>query len=210
MLIPSSLVLFGTFLGLLALASANVPCNSTTPSCENGQLVEHPPQLGYFEITTTPNQQPQLSNKSVNACGQRFNVGGSTCEYCPTQVGSTCSTFSNTTIITGNGGMGSIVPGGQRYYIEQATGALGFTQAHSASLPSGGAIQGGFSARENGLFQYVGQGAGWWLACPQTFGTQTAWQVYQRLEGLSFTANCFPIEILVGARTNGHGAWQYT
>jgi hypothetical protein len=105
------------------------------------------------------------------------------------------------------------VPGGQTLYVEPS-GALGFTQAHSAEIPPG-AVVGGFSAFQNGAFLFSGASAngGGWLACPATAEQQGAGQMYQifaQLPQVTFPSGCLEIEILtVDYQGQGPAAWQY-
>ncbi|KAF2141410.1 uncharacterized protein K452DRAFT_298790 [Aplosporella prunicola CBS 121167] len=96
------------------------------------------------------------------------------------------------------------VPGGQQYYIEP-NGALGFTQTHSASVPTG-SVYGG-TAYENGEFKYLpGQG---WYVCPTS--TVGQWQLFQKLGGVSFDSACVGLNVLTkNLDANRSYAWQYT
>lgn len=113
-----------------------------------------------------------IHGTDINAFGRAFYTGlAAPATYCPGVVGSSCPNNTlNGTIFAGLIGLrvSSIlttlncpkplqlpwsrcaadtlylqvmVPGGQQIYIEP-TGALGFTQAHSASLPSGSYLTG--------------------------------------------------------------------
>lgn len=98
------------------------------------------------------------------------------------------------------------MPGGQVYYIEPAQGALGFTQAHSAYYPPGSVF--GVNAYQKGAFVYLpGNG---WTACPSE-AYPGSYQVFQKLDGLTFNDTCVDFTILVKDwPSNVPGAWQYT
>jgi len=103
------------------------------------------------------------------------------------------------------------VPGGQTLYVE-ASGALGFTQAHSAEVPPGATV-GGFVAYESG--EFVLSGTTSWLACPASPSQQSVGQEYQifaPLAQVSFPEDCFPLEMLTvdWNQSQGPAAWQYT
>lgn len=94
-------------------------------------------------------------------------------------------------------------------YVD-ASGALGFTEAHSGQVPQG-AVVGGFIAYENGEFLLSGTPG--WLACPAAASQQASGQEYQifaQMAGVSFPSSCFGIEILtVDYQTQGPAAWEY-
>lgn len=77
----------------------------------------------------------------MQAGGLGFQLGGGTSSYCPSSVGPSCPP-GNETVFSG-GSISVMVPGGQQQYFEVG-GRVGYTQAHSASMPVG-AIPGGFS-----------------------------------------------------------------
>ncbi len=90
-----------------------------------------------------------------------------------------------------------------RYYVAP-DGALGFTQAHSASYPVGSMF--GVSAYQDGAFTYGGRA---WVACPEDAGS--GFKVFAQLPGLSFSEDCIPFTALVKSAPRGtFGAWQYT
>lgn len=114
------------------------------------------------------------------------------------------------------------VPGGQRVYVAP-TGELGFTQAHSASIPSGSA-QDGFtlsSTPVNGQLASLGfseLGATGFLACPAGPNGTAPFQVFADVSALKdadvpggSVSACIGFDALVGEYTeSGSAAWQYT
>jgi len=99
------------------------------------------------------------------------------------------------------------VPGGQLVYV-QPNGALGFTQAHSASIPTGSVtmtftlVQG----TSFGTFGFSGLGANGFVACP-TNGT-FPYQIYANVAGGNFN-DCLGFDALTSNYTQGAAAWQY-
>jgi hypothetical protein len=114
------------------------------------------------------------------------------------------------------------VPGGQLAYVGP-DGALGYTQAHSASIPTG-SFTGGFSwsplhtnsvLGQRGVLDFVAPGAtsGGFLACPDipNFITGATFRIFAQVPGFT-EQNCIK---LGGLRTTEFkqeefGAWQYT
>lgn len=94
-----------------------------------------------FTLTASLPASP-LDGLPVNAAGEAFSLGGSPSFYCPTSVSSACPNTTETIFAAELTALDVEVPGGQQVYV-QANGALGFTQAHSASVPPGATI-GGF------------------------------------------------------------------
>jgi hypothetical protein len=96
------------------------------------------------------------------------------------------------------------VPGGQRYYVDPADGALGFTQAHSAQVPNGSLFN--IEHLVHGAFELVGTDG--WMACP-TNGS-TYYKIYAKIENLTFLPSCFGVNIMTNRWVgDGPAAWQY-
>lgn len=97
------------------------------------------------------------------------------------------------------------MPGGQVYYV-QTNGALGFSQAHSASIPPG-AIEDIFKVDPgNGDFSYAN--AVGWLACPGTTAGQ--FQIFANIPAKDSSAGCIPLHLKTKPTPSGSfGAWQY-
>lgn len=107
-----------------------------------------------------------IHGQPITAGGLRWKIGGTTSSYCPTQVGSACPAGNITTMVATEGrvSMNVMVPGGQQAYLAPDWN-MGYTQAHSAYIPSGSVVT-GFSAYEGGGFVNL-NGNGWgWVACP--------------------------------------------
>ncbi|MCJ1269128.1 hypothetical protein MMC22_009017 [Lobaria immixta] len=164
---------------------------------------------------------------SVNAAGQNFYIGKDTSSYCPLTPPLSCPPGKSTVISVfedqahpGTAAMDVFVPGGQQIYI-RSNGALGYTQAHSASIPPR-AITTGFTytrprrGAQFGTFDVSLPGSTGLLACPLGARFSGPYQVFVNLNGLkdsdvaggkinkciSFYALAIP--------TNGPDAWQYT
>jgi len=105
------------------------------------------------------NSGSDIMYDSINANGTYFYLGRSTKTYTPANVG----TFNQTnTIFAGGDSTLSLdveVPGGQQVYVD-STGALRFTEAHSANIGDG-SVATGFNVSSTTL-QYQNQD---FLAC---------------------------------------------
>lgn len=110
----------------------------------------------------------------LEAGGLGFHLGGGTASYCPESVGSSCPP-GNQTVFLGSS-ISVLVPGGQQQYVEP-TGRVGYTQAHSAYMPTG-SIPGGFNyykcpSEPYGHITTSVFGATGLMACPDgSLGTQ--------------------------------------
>ena len=106
------------------------------------------------------------------------------------------------------------VPGGQQTYAE-TSGALGYTQAHSASLPAGATVGGGSQTapadgQTYGYFTWTGAGATGLVACPSSGSGTTGtgpWQIFAAVPGADL-AKCLGFEA-AALPYNGPLAWQY-
>ena len=105
-----------------------------------------------------------------------------------------------------------VVPGGQQYYVDRS-GAVGFTQAHSAYVPPGATFN-SFAAYENGAF--VRDGPSSWVACTSTSAGGASgdangrYALYLKTEAnADRLAGCVGTNLLV-RHHDGAGAWQYT
>ncbi|KAL5315986.1 hypothetical protein ACEPPN_016860 [Leptodophora sp. 'Broadleaf-Isolate-01'] len=89
---------------------------------------------------TTFNPDAPLNNQKIQA----FYLGldGPT-TYCPTIVDPNCPNATETIVAGSMSAMWVEVPGGQQTFVRPG-GSLGYTQAHSASVPAG-AYRGGFA-----------------------------------------------------------------
>lgn len=156
------------------------------------------------------------------ASGFHFYIGGgaTTATYCPSPPVPDCSSFSSNTLLscqdqTGAStgcGMDVAVPGGQQVYVDPATGALGYTMAHSALLPVG-ALTSGFeydatgNSASIGTFAFSGAGATGFVACPVEGDNGVGeYQVFANVDGKVLTG-CIGMDVLTSATNNT--AWQY-
>ncbi|KAF2812171.1 uncharacterized protein BDZ99DRAFT_412734, partial [Mytilinidion resinicola] len=131
--------------------------------CTNGTLYLNTITTLPVSLTISNPTIPELNGYPVRACSQKFNTGyyGQTCTYCPKDVVPKCPN-STTTVVYPEGGLDVVVPGGQRWYVDPS-GALGFTQAHSAYIPPGSQVD-GFQAYESGALVNLKSPWGW-VAC---------------------------------------------
>jgi hypothetical protein len=169
----------------------------------------------------------KISEQPIQACGLGLNLFlPIPCTYCPSQANATglCAFQPTETIFAGlalvrdpynhcsqcqtpgsDNRQDAIVPGGQQVFVDPTTGAIGYTQAHSASMPKD-AIQ-DIEIYRDGAFQVVGTDG--WVACPNN-GT-TYYKLFAKLEGLMFSPSCFPLNLVAQSfQGNGQLAWQYT
>ncbi|KAK2747147.1 hypothetical protein FQN57_002404 [Myotisia sp. PD_48] len=170
-----------------------------------------PEPPGQIQLTADYPNDPEIDGLRINAAGRAFWVGGKTASYCPIQVGDACPP-GDETVIGGLQSMYVMVPGGQQIYVEPS-GALGFTQAHSAYIPPGSYVGGmTFKYLDNhndcGIYSFEGWGAKGLMACYNR--DRGLHQVYANIANAT-VPDCKPITAL-GCRWNGsgYGAWQYT
>jgi hypothetical protein len=151
---------------------------------------------------------------NLEARGERFYLFGAADTYCPSPPVD-CSQFDNSTALLFYGGfltMDAEVPGGQQVYV-MTTGELGFTQAHSASVPEGADLS-SFNYDPNavqsanlGRLSTTAFGAAGFMACQNT---EQQWQVFAAIPGKDAT-NCLGFDALTVVRsTSEPAAWQYT
>ncbi len=167
-----------------------------------------------------------IQHKFIDASNRHFFIGNSSATYCPlpaTECPTLPATGCEITCYDPYCFLNVEVPGGQQMYVEE-TGALGFTQAHSAAIPEG-AVLGGFTTR--GYFGFTGletvpnsnTAGSTLLACPVVAngtGPGLVYQVFANISGLSDAdvpdgnvADCqgFVADILSTEQTPG--AWEY-
>ena len=100
----------------------------------------------------------------------------------------------------------------------RSNGALGYTQAHSASFPTG-STQTGFTFTPGtnfGTFSVSLPGSAGLIACPTGANFSGPYQVFANIKGLKDSDvpggkinKCIGFDALTGAQ-NGAVAWQYT
>jgi len=102
------------------------------------------------------------------------------------------------------------VPGGQQIYVDPS-GALSFTQAHSASIPPGSAIGGLVYEPGNPWSHYTfnGWGASGFMACP----TDNRWQVFAAMQNATVPSgnvgDCLGFSAMALTYKGPVPAWQY-
>ncbi|KAJ5721422.1 uncharacterized protein N7483_009356 [Penicillium malachiteum] len=183
----------------LPLLAAAAPAACVAPST--------PPSFGVMAVRSgSPIHYTQM-----NADGQKFWLGGSTSSYCPDVDGIVCPPGNQTIFASGGNAMDVEVPGGQQVYVDP-TGALSFTQAHSASIPAGSAV-GGLSYEAGSPWNHYtfnGWGATGFMACPTS---DNRWQVFAAMQNATVpsgdVADCLGFSALALTYTGGVPAWQY-
>ncbi|CZT07700.1 uncharacterized protein RAG0_13055 [Rhynchosporium agropyri] len=149
-----------------------------------------------------------LDNQVIQASGQAFYLGlAAPTTYCPEIVEPFCPDTDETIIAGVMGGMYVNVPGGQQIFV-RVDGSIGYTQAHSASVPAG-AYRGGFvnvtMTSECGPTVNV-------FAWKTPGGTSATHQIRVRTPELDVT-DCVELEGLLPVILTEpiqFGAWQYT
>ncbi|KFZ14986.1 hypothetical protein V502_05829 [Pseudogymnoascus sp. VKM F-4520 (FW-2644)] len=169
------------------------------------------------------NPSSTLQGQAVNAAGRAFYLGlDGPATYCPLTPAESCPAGNETVVYKGGMSLSVVVPGGQQTYVE-TSGAVGFTQAHSASVPLGAYI-GGFTTYTtldgNGVNQTI---VSWetpehptfagLVACPKVpeyVDASATHQIYGRTPGFNQT-DCVELKGLVAVAqpNNDAGAWQY-
>jgi hypothetical protein len=92
----------------------------------------------------------------------------------------------------------TLVPGGQRYYVNPIDGALQFSIPHSSIDPKGAISD--IIALQNGTFA-VSPGVKGWLACPRHTKISTGeefvrWQIHAQLPNLDDVKDCLPVNLV--------------
>ncbi|EEP78741.1 hypothetical protein UREG_03587 [Uncinocarpus reesii 1704] len=184
---------------LAAAAPAPEPQQSGSP---------YPPKI----VVMASRSGSPIHLSPMNAGGRAFSLGGPTQTYCPVQVGDACPPGEQT-VIAGLSSLDVLVPGGQQMYVEPS-GAVGFTQAHSAAIPPGSYI-GGFTYAPGpnyGVYSFKGWDADGFMGCPNP--KSGFYQVFANMKNatvptgnikdcLSFTA------LAVNYTGPSPAAWQY-
>ncbi|KAK6334208.1 hypothetical protein TWF696_002709 [Orbilia brochopaga] len=162
---------------------------------------------------------------SLEASGLKIWIGKETSSYCPNPP-EQCPPGNTTAFLISKdssytAAMDVAVPGGQQVYVDPS-GALSYTQAHSASIPTGSFTVGFFLSNpddtENHL-AYFTHCEGGFVACPIAPG-QGPWQVFVQFTkgGLKDenvpsgnATDCLGFSAATaGAPQDGPAAWQYT
>ncbi|KFY30002.1 hypothetical protein V494_08327, partial [Pseudogymnoascus sp. VKM F-4513 (FW-928)] len=166
------------------------------------------------------NPSSTLQGEEVNALNFEFHLGSDgPATYCPEVVGDACPAGNETVVYKGGLSLAVMVPGGQQTFVK-TSGAVGYTQAHSASIPEG-AYLGGFTSYTtldgNGVNQTI---ISWetpgnptfagFVACPQVSEAGvTTHQIFGRTPGFNQT-NCEELKglLTVAQPNNDVGAWH--
>ncbi|KAJ5584720.1 uncharacterized protein N7459_004520 [Penicillium hispanicum] len=189
------------FLASLALPLLAAAAPAPAPS---GQA--NPP----FTVMSIRSASP-IHYLQMNAAGQKFWLGGSTSSYCPTNVGAGCPPGNQTVFAPGGNAMDVEVPGGQQVYVDPS-GALSFTQAHSALIPPGSAVGG--LAYELGQpwnhYTFHGWGTDGFMACPTS---DHRWQVFAAISNATVpsgnVSDCLGFSAIALTYQGSAPAWQY-
>jgi hypothetical protein len=157
-----------------------------------------------FGVIVTRSGSP-IHLQELNATGNAFYVGKPTTTYCPEGVsGLKCPVGKGETVFAGGHdtlGLSVQVPGGQQVYV-QKNGAVGYTQAHSASIPEGATVT-GWTKTEGKTFGQLSFKDGL-IFCPEG----SAYKLYAQVPGVSFASTCLGGNLLTVNGT-APGAWQY-
>lgn len=195
------------FTALLTTVLAGEDCTAPAPS----STPTPPPSSGpsYFTVISARSASP-VHLQPLTARGGKFYLGGGPpSSYCPVeQVGSACPP-GNTTVLAGGDktlSLGVIVPGGQQVYVAP-DGALSYTVAHSAYIPTGSVVDEFSREAPSGgnIFGYLNFETGF-VACPA--GEGNGYQVFGQVDGATFAPECLGFNALAVA-TDAPGAWQY-
>ncbi|KAF3933802.1 hypothetical protein ABW20_dc0105921 [Dactylellina cionopaga] len=174
-----------------------------------------------------------FNNQVITASGLKFWIGKPTESYCPDDIKNlkACPAGKETAISAHNYAALSVtVPGGQQIYIDAKTGALSYTQAHSASMTPGSIVDGfqvvsskfGSGYQPKKLIANVDpktkQKRGDFLACPTKKGAKT-YQVFFQSSKKSVIADknvpsknkkdCIYLAIIGEITKAQSSAWQY-
>ncbi|KAJ5290683.1 uncharacterized protein N7443_010936 [Penicillium atrosanguineum] len=163
-----------------------------------------------FSVMAIRSASP-IHYSQMNAAGQKFYLGGKTSSYCPDLEGITCPAGNQTVIAGGGSALDGEVPGGQQIYVDP-TGALSFTQAHSAFIPAGSAI-GGLkyeAGKPWSHYTFNGWGASGFMACPTD---DNRWQVYAAMQNATVPSgnvdDCLGFSAMALPYKGPVPAWQY-
>ncbi|KAL4929212.1 putative IgE binding protein [Aspergillus undulatus] len=192
----------------LALASALPLLAAAFPASNSNSQPEQP---AAFTVMAARSASP-IHFLQLNAAGQSFWLGGEPSTYCPLPSG--CPP-GNTTVFAGNGAsLSVVVPGGQQVYVAPS-GALKFTQAHSANIPPGSSL-GPFEVDAPaegsafGYYSYTGWGTDGFMACPTD---DNRWQVFGALQNATVPSgdvnDCLGFSALAIPTNQTGQTWQY-
>ncbi|PYH48120.1 putative IgE-binding protein [Aspergillus saccharolyticus JOP 1030-1] len=196
---------------LLALLSAAAAATgvSALPQAQPQQQTKY----NSFTVMSARSASP-IHLLPLNAASGGFYLGlHNASSYCPEQVSKlgACPPGTETVINAGANSLDVSVPGGQQIYIAPS-GALAFTQPHSAYVPAGSVV---------GAFEYsqpAGASFGYWtlpgsglIACPVP--EAATWQVFAAWNNATVPSgsvgDCLGFDALAVGRNGSAGAWEY-
>ncbi|KAK2765013.1 hypothetical protein FQN54_008712 [Arachnomyces sp. PD_36] len=187
--------------------SSVTPTSTPTPSPTSSPA----PVPTVFIAKASAPDNDEVHMQKIQAAGQKFWIGGEPATYCPTSVGDLCPP-GNETVIIGTSSLDALVPGGQMMYVEKS-GSVGFTQAHSVSIPEGADI-GGFTYAPgvyHDYYNYIGFGADGFMACPSD--DSDFLQVFANFENATVPTgdveDCIPFAAFAYHYDGPTPAWQY-
>ncbi|KAJ5178731.1 hypothetical protein N7492_001941 [Penicillium capsulatum] len=216
-------------LALPLLASAAPAPASSAPAAASSAPANPP-----FTVMAARSGSP-IHYQKLNAAGEKFYLGGKTSSYCPNEncppgnqtvfapggkslvrftaatVHSTKTRGKNRTV-TLTTLQDVVVPGGQQVYIDN-TGALSFTQAHSAAMPPGSTVDGlsYVPGKPWNHYTFNGWGANGFMACPTD--DQNRWQVFAAIKNATVpkqdVSKCLGFSAMALTYTGEAAAWQY-
>jgi hypothetical protein len=206
------------------ITSYPVPPPTPTPPATTSPTPTPPTPTSSEPPVTTPTKAytvkasapgKPIDGLQMEAGGLGFHLGGGTASYCPTQVGQ-CPPGKETVFLGGS--ISVEVPGGQQQYTT-LQGKIGYTQAHSAFMPTG-ALPGGFGYYKSPIEQYghitdTLFGSTGLMACPDNSLGTPQYVVYAKVTNAVVpsgnVADCIDFD---GLTTDYNGplpaAWQYT
>ncbi|KAG4412654.1 hypothetical protein IFR04_014195 [Cadophora malorum] len=186
--------------------------------------------ISLFTLTTaqvftlkTFNPGAPLNGQKIHASGQAFYLGlDGPNTYCPSKVDPNCPSPTDTIVAGALSAMWVEVPGGQQTFV-RSEGSIGYTQAHSTSVPAG-AHRGGFvnvivdsdCSEDVNIFTWKapdGSAEGI-LACPDVpsyMENIATFIIYVRTPEFNLT-DCVELqglEATIWLNPAPYGAWQY-
>jgi hypothetical protein len=221
------------FAGLVAGALAGGECSAPAPAASAYEAPKptstSAPDSGYFGVIAARSASPIHLTSLTARNGKFYLAAGAPTTYCPAEsIGAANCPPGNSTVFAGGEGtlsLGVVVPGGQQVYVAPG-GALSYTTAHSAYIPTGSIVdQFSKTAPSNGnSFGYLNFETGF-VACPvgaadagyQVFGQTDSFKASSDCLGFSaLTCKCRSLSLWTfdtngfAASVDEPGAWQYS
>ncbi|KAF3032133.1 hypothetical protein E8E12_003358 [Didymella heteroderae] len=204
------------FAGLVAGAFAASECYTPPPATSTYKAPEATyipaPDSGYFGVIAARSASP-IHLTTLTARNGKFYLGaGAPTTYCPAEsIGAANCPPGNSTVFAGGEStlsLGVVVPGGQQVYVAP-DGALSYTTAHSAFIPTGSIVdQFSKTAPANGnSFGYLNFETGF-VACP-VGAADAGYQVFGQTDSFKASSDCLGFSALTSS-VDEPGAWQYS